>query len=178
MAEIKGKFITLAASLMNVYPTAREKADQQLHAAVGKHWSELDPEGWYDTRLWDGFMKTYVQASASKDNALVTLGRQIYPTVKRTTGFPSRLKTPLDYIKFEFENYLSDHRGADVRPRRLISAREGDVVVEAPAPGYNSKLYVGVFLGILEMIGVRTGQVTQTKSQEQGDPTSEFHITW
>ena len=55
---------------------------------------------------------------------------------------------------------------------------DGHVIVQAPAPGYNSKLYEGVYLGILEMCGVKTGKVIQTQSQENGDPTSEFDITW
>jgi hypothetical protein len=40
-----------------------------------------------------------------------------------------------------------------------------------------SKLYVGVYQGILSMCGVK-GSVAQTKTQEKGDPTSEFVIRW
>ena len=50
--------------------------------------------------------------------------------------------------------------------------------MEAPAPGYDCRLYEGVYLGILEMIGIRSGKVTQEKCQRKGDHTCEFHIKW
>jgi hypothetical protein len=103
---------------------------------------------------------------------------KIYPSIKTAGGLPPALNRPLDLIKFEAEGFLAHHRGADVKPRKFIKAVEHDVVVEAPAPGYNSRLYEGVFLGILEMCGVMTGKVEQTRCQEKGDNTSEFHIMW
>jgi hypothetical protein len=149
-----------------------------LVVKCGKHWNELDPEGWYDTISWGVFMDAYATASVSGDRALVTLGRNIYPAIKQAGGLPQALKTPLDLIKYEAQGFLTDHRGADVQPRKFIRAVDHDVVVEAPAPGYNSRLNEGVFLGILEICGVTTGKVEQTKSQEKGDATSEFHIMW
>lgn len=178
MADVKGKFITLAGSLMSLYKTQLAEADKIVFTKTGRHWNELEPEGWYDTRLFHFFMEAYAKASLSGEQALVTLGRNIYPTIQRTAGLPPHLKTPLDFIKFEAEGYLANHRGSDVIPRTFIKAVEGEVIVQAPAPGYNSKLYEGVFLGILEMCGVKTGKVVQTKSQEKGDSTSEFRITW
>ena len=178
MAQVKGKFITLAGWLMSAYPADREKADTALFIRTGKHWDELDPEDWYDTQLFDVFMRTYAKASPTGDRALVTLGRKVYPTIRDTVGLPPHLRTPLDFIKFEAGGFLANHSGAAVVPRTFVKAVDGDVVVRAPAPGYNSALYIGVFLGILEMCGVKTGKVVQTKSQENGDSTSEFRITW
>ncbi len=51
MAQVKGKFITLTGFLMALYQKPREDADQILYQQVGKHWNELEPEGWYDTKL-------------------------------------------------------------------------------------------------------------------------------
>jgi len=42
MIEIKGKFITLAASLMSIYKDSLEKVNKQLFEETGKHWDELD----------------------------------------------------------------------------------------------------------------------------------------
>ena len=98
MAEIRGKFITLTASLMEVYQEARQEADQRLLAATGKHWNELDPEGWYDIEHYNDFISTYVKASPSREKAMITLGRNIYPTIKQTVGFPPGLTTPIDFI--------------------------------------------------------------------------------
>jgi len=67
-----------------------------------------------------------------------------------------------------------NHRGADVRPRTFITTKDHLVVVRAPAPGYNQKLYEGVFLGILEMCGITTGKVVMTERA----PLFEYTITW
>ncbi len=83
MADVKGKFISLAGSLMNVYQSALLEADKKLFLATKKHWNELDPEGWYDTKLFNLFMTTYATASPSGETAIVTLGRNVYPTIKK-----------------------------------------------------------------------------------------------
>ena len=123
-------------------------------------------------------MDAYAKASVSGNGALVTLGRNIYPAIKQAGGLPQALKTPLNLIKLEADGFLTDHRGADIRPRKFIEAVDHDIVVEAPAPGYSSRFSAGVFLGVLDTCGLTTGKVEQTKSQEKGDATSEFHIMW
>lgn len=178
MVEVRGKYIKLIGSLMSLYPDHRVKVDKLLFEQTGKHYNELEPEGWYDVKWANLFIDEYTKASLSGEEALVTFGRMIYPTLEKIAGFPPSLKTTLDFIKFEAEGFERAHRGSGIKPRKFIKAIEGEVIVEAHSPGYNSKLYQGVFLGILEMRGVRNGKVVQTKSQEKGDPTSEFHITW
>lgn len=178
MAQVKGKYITMVASLMGTYKDARKEVDDELFSQTGKHYNEIEPEDWYDTKWIKMFLDAYAKASPSKEYAMVTFGRQVYPAMKKDNLLPLHLTTPLDYIKFEAEGFRMDHKGTDVKPRRFIKAVDKEVLIEAPAPGYQSKLYEGVYLGILEMLGIRTGKVVQTKSQEKGDNTSEFHITW
>lgn len=178
MADVKGKFITLAGSLMALYPEGLKKANQELHAKTGKNWNGLDPEGWYSTKLFNLFMEAYAESSPTKTAAIVTIGRNVYPLIKKTVGLPQHLNTPLDFIKFEAEGFLMNHKGSDVIPRKFIKEEEKDIIVQAPAPGYNSRLYEGVYLGILEMCGIKSGKVEQIKSIKNGDKTDEFHITW
>lgn len=178
MADVNGKFITLAGSLMSVYPEALAGADKQLQQAVQLRWDQLPPEDWFSTKLLDAFMTTYAAASPTGDRAIVTLGRRVYPTIKKSVGLPPQLKGALDYIKFEAEGFLANHRGADVKPRTFVSIAEREVVVDAPAPGYRSLLYVGVYQGLLELAGEPKGNVEQQLAQERGDPTSRFRITW
>jgi hypothetical protein len=173
MAEIKGKFIQLTADLMGAYPKAVEKADAFMKSQTGKTSRDLDPEGWYDTRIWATFMDAYVEASVTGERALVTLGKKVYPKIKTTVGLPPHLKTPLDFIKFEAEGFIANHRGSDVKPRTFVKAQEGHVIVKAPAPGYSPRLYEGVFLGILEMVGVKNGKCVM---KDANNP--EFEITW
>ena len=178
MARVKGKFITLAGSFLDQSPRFREEADKALFGKTGKHWNELDPEGWYATEHLEQFMLAFSRTPDAREKAIVKFGRLFYPTVKKTTGIPPRVKTPLDYVKFESEGFLSTHKGAGVEPRKIIYAWDRSVLVEATAPGYSSKLFIGMYLGLLEMCGVHTGSVVQIKSQENGDKTSEFKITW
>ncbi len=172
-AEVKGKFITLAGHLMSLFKDGLSTADQELYSKTGRHFNELDPEGWYDTKIFNTFMETYARVSPLKEKAIVNLGRMVYPTIQKTVGLPKELKSPLDFILFEAEGFLDNHRGSDVVPRKFLKKEEKNVVVQAPAPGYNPKLFEGVFYGILEMNGIRNGKVELCDSG-----TCEFRITW
>ena len=169
MAQVKGKFIKLAGFLM--LPAELKIANEYLQGLLGKTHKDLDDEEWYDTSIFDKFMKTCEASSLSKDKIYVTIGKKVYPTIKRTTGLPPHLVTPLDFIKFEADGFLMNHQGAGVTPRKFIKAVDKEVIVEAKAPGYNSKLYEGVWLGILEMCDVKTGKVENTGNDV-------FKITW
>lgn len=180
MAEIKGKFITLACSLLQTKPEARAAALQAVKSMTGKEWSELDPEGWYDTRVL-GAVFDAVEANTSPIlawAALKVIGQRVYPTIEATAGLPKDLRTPLDFVKFEAEGFKANHRGADVVQRKLIKAEPGSVVMEAPSPGYNCAFIEGVFDGILRMCTIMNGKVTQTKCVRKGHSTCEYHIQW
>ena len=174
MAEVKGKFITLTGVLMSAYQNALESAEKELVAMTGKGHKELDPEGWYDAKILDMFMTKYAEGSPTGENAIVTLGRLVYPTIKRTVGIPAEITTPLALILWEADGFKLNHRGYDVTPRKFIKKEDGCVIVQAPAPGYNQKLFEGVFLGILEMYGIKNGRVTMTKAA----PEFEYEIIW
>ncbi|NJO91184.1 MAG: hypothetical protein HC831_21130 [Chloroflexia bacterium] len=177
MSEVRGRYITSAGFLMSLYPKQRVEADRLLYAQTGKHFYELEPEGWYDTKWIKLFLDKYVEASPSGDNALITFGRKIYPAIK--SKLPEHLKTPLDYLRFETEGYVQAHKGPDVRPRKILIALDGEFIVQALVPQWhNSKMYEGVFLGILEMCGVKTGKVTKETILESKESIVEFHVTW
>jgi hypothetical protein len=169
MAQVKGKFIKLVGNLM----LEKEKvlANEFLQEKLNLSHRELVDEGWYDTLIFDRFMSICVENSVSKDNIYLFIGKKVYPTIKKTVGLPEYLSTPLDFIKFEAEGFLMNHQGDDVIPRKFIQVEDKEVIVQAIAPNYNSKLYEGVFLGILEMCAVQTGKV-----ENLGDDT--FKITW
>ncbi len=171
MAEIKGKFIQLTCMLMQHNPEALKKADEYLEDETGCNHLELDPEEYYDTKHWDKTMRILGEHSDNHKEAVINLGKRVYPTIKRTTGFPDHLKTPLDFVKFEADGYLDNHDGDDVIPRKIISEKDNEIVMYAPAPGYDENLYIGVWLGILEMVGITTGKV-----EEMGDHT--YKISW
>lgn len=169
MAQVKGKFIKLAGFLM--LPAEIKIANEYLQGLLGKTHKDLDDEEWYDISIFDKFMKTCEVNSLSKDRIYVTIGKKVYPTIKRTSGMPPHLVTPLDFIKFEADGFLMNHQGIGVTPRKFIKAVDKEVIVEAKAPGYNSKLYEGVWLGILEMCDIKTGKVENTGNDV-------FKITW
>ncbi len=172
MAKNKGKIVSLAYGLMSAYPEAQAAADALVRQETGKSASELDPEGWYDTKIFHEMMEIYGKHSLSgRRTAYLTLGKKVYPTLKKTAGIPDRVKTPLDFIKYEAEGFLANHQGNDVVPRKFLKLTEGDVEVYAPAPGYDELHFEGVYLGILEMCGVKNGKVVNKGG-------SVFQITW
>lgn len=174
MAEVKGKFITLTGARMAVlHKRALAFCDTILVQKTGKHWNELDPEGWYDTKIFEGFMVNYAKTSLVSDRAIVMLGREVYPTIKETVGLPENIKTAYDLILFEAEGFMQNHRGEGVVPRKFIKKELGHVVVQAHAPGYNQKLFEGVYLGILQMFD-EIGTVTFNNENS----VCEYHIKW
>ena len=178
MVEVKGKFITLAAGFIRIYPQYFQKADQRIYEATGLHQHELDPEGWYDVRLYTYLMECYVEASPTKERALITLGRAIYPAIKRTVGFPPELTTPMDFVEFEAQAYLDNLRGPGIRPRKITRVSDRHVVVKFRMDEQPCKIGEGVYQGILEIAGYPNGTVEHHKCIRNRDPECEFHLKW
>ncbi len=120
MAEIKGKFVMLACSLLETKPEAKAQALANVKRLTGSEWNELDPEGWYDTKVLNSVFEA-IEGTSSPIlawAAIKVIGQNVYPTIEKTVGLPKSLKTPLDFVKFEAEGFLANHRGADVIPRQ------------------------------------------------------------
>jgi len=177
MAKVRGNIIQLTASLMSLYPDAQKSADDALFKECGKHWKELKIDDFYETKLWDLMMTAYSKASIQGENALLTVGKKIYPTIKAAGQIPKEIDSALKMIKFEADGFVLYHKGPDVIPRKFLKADEGDVIVLAPSPGYNCKVIEGVYLGILKMFG-KNGTVVQEKCVKKGDSTCQYHISW
>jgi len=171
MAEIKGKFITLTGVLMSAKPEVLSKSNEQLQNDIGLNHLELDPEDFYDTKYWQLFISNYSNTFADPKKAIIDLGKRVYPTIKRTVGLPDHLKTALDYVKYEAEGFLANHSGDDIIPRNIIEESDNHIIMYAPAPGYDETLYIGVWLGILEMCDIFSGKVEKT-----GEST--YKISW
>jgi hypothetical protein len=178
MVEVKGKFIAMTAELMGDCEDARAQADQRLFSSVGRHWNELDAEGWYDVKLWNTFLRAYEEASGLGEEAVVAVGRRVYPTLERTTGLPAWLKTPGDYIRYEAEGYLANVRGRGVAPGRIIKIEDGHAVLEAEVAEYDCALMKGILLGLLDLAGVEGAHVAQTRCVRDGASVCEFEMTW
>lgn len=170
MAQIKGKFITLTGMLASASAEAIQNIDKYLEEQTGLTHLELDPEEFYDVALWDETLKIYTNSFPDPKKALIDLGKRIYPTIKRTAGFPEHLKTPKDFILFEAEGFRLNH-SRDVKPRKIVEETENSVTMYAPAPGYDETLYIGVWLGILEMNGIFSGSVENVGK-------STYKINW
>jgi hypothetical protein len=180
MAQVKGKFITMACSLLEFKPTVKADALQRVKDITGKEWDQLEPEGWYDTRALGAVFEATEehQDPLMAWAAIKVMGRRVYPTIDKTVGLPEHLKTPLDFIRWETGNFLSDHRGSDLVPRKLIQTDPGHVVVEATSPGYDCIVMEGVYEGILEICGIKDYKVTQTRCVKKGDPVCVYDIKW
>lgn len=180
MAEILGKYITMACALLETKPQAKEAALQNVKKLTGKEYNELEPEGWYEAKIAESIYQAIRENTTSiiADASIKLIGQKIFPTIEKTVGFPDHLNTPLDFVKYEAETFKKDHRGSDVKQRNIIESQDGKVIIEATPPGYDCMITEGVYMGILNMCGVKNKQVTQTKCIKKGDPGCEFLIKW
>lgn len=180
MAKLKGKFIQLACNFLSSAPSTQQAAMRAVHNKAGIPHDQLDPEEYYDTSILDAVFKE-IDNNENEMMARVrkkVIGQEVYSTIKYTVGIPEHIKTPLDHVKFEAEGFLLNHSGADVRPRRILSAEDHQVIIEAPSPGYDCTWIEGVFEGILRMTGHPGNVVTQSKCVKKGDDTCVFDIKW
>lgn len=182
MDELRGKFITTAGFAMAYYKDEQAKADAWIKSKVGVSFQDLDPDGWYDLEIFIKFLEIYATASPTGDLAYVTMGEQVFPTVKRAGVLPPELSKPIDFLKFEFDLYLLSLRGPNIHPRKLLQETDGDVRIEVRNPPYKpfDILMEGVFLGAAVMGGAdaSSAKVEQTKCVHKGDSVCEYKITW
>jgi predicted hydrocarbon binding protein len=170
----------MLCSLLEFKSEAKAEVFQKVKSLTGKEWDQLEPEGWYDTKVYGAIFeimeKHYgtVVALAS----IKAMGRRIYPTIDKTVGLPKHLKTPLDWLKWENNSFLNDTRGTGVVPRKFIKTEPGHVIVEAVSPGYSCVLVEGLYESILNICGITDYKVTQTRCVEKGDPVCEYDIQW
>ncbi|HNF16090.1 MAG TPA: hypothetical protein PK453_20685, partial [Leptospiraceae bacterium] len=81
MAEVKGKFITLSCTLLETKPKAKQEALQKVKEMTGKEFDELDPEGWYDTKVFQAVFSS-IEANTSvllAKAAIKLIGQKVYP---------------------------------------------------------------------------------------------------
>jgi hypothetical protein len=180
MDKLRGKFITMAGLSMALYEDERAKADEWLKSKVGKSYIDLDPDGWFDLEIFIKFLEAYATASPTGERAYITTGKQVFFTAKNAGLLPPSLSKPVDFLKFEFNLYLMSLEGPNIHPRKLLQATDGDVRIEVRNPPYLAfdRLMEGVFLGAVEMAGVKNAKVEQTKCTHKGDAVCEYRITW
>jgi len=170
MPQLRGKFITLVGILASDSDEIVQNIDQYLLQTCLLNHLELDPEEFYDVSVFNGVINIYTQMYPDPLEKIIYLGRRLYPTIKRTVGLPPHLNTPKDYVLFETEGFKMIHSD-DVEARKIIEETDRSVTLYAPAPGYPESIFIGVWLGILEMIGVENGEV---------EPLGEsiYRISW
>lgn len=180
MAKSKGKFVTMACTLLELNPEALAEAARTIEQLTGQEWTQLAPEGWYNTNVIESVFQIAEKyyGSIMAWSTIKIMGRRIYPTIAKTAGFPKHLKTPLDWLRWEGQSFLNDHQGRDVAPRNFLKVEPGHIIVEAISPGYNCVLIEGVYEGILEMCKIKTYRVKQTRCVKKGDPVCEYDIAW
>lgn len=180
MAKSKGKFVAMAYTLLELNPEAQIEAARKIKQLTGQDLTQIIPEGWYDTSVIESVFQIVEKyyGSIMAWSTIKVMGRRIYPTIAKTVGLPTHLKTPLDWLRWEGQSFLNDHQGRDVVPRNFLKVETGHIIVEAISPGYNCILVEGVFEGILDMCNIKTYTVKQTRCVKKGNPVCEYDITW
>jgi len=135
------------------------RANKYLVETVGVEHKDIEDEAWYECEVFNRFKDIAIENSISGQRLYYLIGTRVYPTIKESAGMPPHLVTPLDFIKFEAEGYLLNHLGDEIKPREIIKAIDGEVLMEASTPGYNPDFMRGVYAGILKMCGVENFNV-------------------
>jgi len=161
---------------MSLYKKQQKEADDQLFKKTGKYFKELDPDGFYDVEIFEAFIQKYTKASYTGEKALLTLGKRIPPHIKKTQGIPPDIDTALKLILFSAKQFAYDHQG--LSPIKIMRAKEGEVHLRLPNIGYNCLMIEGVYLGILNIFGIKTGKIDHKKCIKKGNSCCEFIITW
>lgn len=174
-AEVLGKFILMCREVIQYRAEHVKMLDEFLYQKIGVKWTEIDPEKFYPCEIFNAYMRKYGEISIAGREAIMFLGTKVYPLIKKTTNMLDHIKTPLEMILFEAEGFRACHRGPDVRERTFIRKEPGHVRVSAPAPGYDQKLYEGVFRGILKMFPEVTMVLV---TMDTGYPDYIYDIRW
>ena len=174
--EIRGQFVTLACSLLETKPEVKAEALNVVNKLTGMSYDKLDPMGWYPVTAFSGVFESLTQKTSTilARAAMKTIGKKVYPTIKAHGGIPAGTDTPLALLKFEAQGFLNAFRGPGVVPRKIVKEAPKDFVVQADMPsGIPPELMEGVYLGILEMCGLKGG----VRVEESGGHYV-YHVTW
>ena len=176
MKQVKGAFIGLTVSLMTLYKEQQKEADKVIFDRTGKYAHELEPEQWYDVSVLDECLKRYASASVTGKRAIVTMGKRVFPTLRRMGKVPSDLKTVFEALTYIADDFVNTIRGAGTV--KVLKATEGHFILQVPDSAFSCLVHEGVCLGVLESFRAEKGSVKQTKCVAQGDRFCELHITW
>lgn len=169
----------MCGELMEIlYPKALETINSTLIRYTGKAWNKLDPNEFYDIRLFSECLQSYSSATKMGTKAISVFGRHFYPTIQSTYGIPPQIKTITDHLKYESEMFIKTHQGVNVEPRKITAKSEKEIQVLTKSVGYDPILFQGVFIGVFQTIGIRSVVVTHTKRQVSYNDYNEFKITW
>ena len=80
MAKIKGKFIMMACSLLELNPAAKREASQTVKRLTGNAWGRLTPEGWYDASVIDAVFQVAEKqyGNLMGPTVIKVMGRRVY----------------------------------------------------------------------------------------------------
>lgn len=174
--EIRGQFVTLACSLLETKPDLKAEALRAVNKVTGLNYDKLEPMGWYPVAAFAGVFETIIKKTNPilASAAMKIIGNKVYPTIKAHGGIPAGIETPLALLKFEAQGFLNSFRGIGVAPRKFIKEAPKELVVQADMPGGIPKeLMEGVYLGILEMCGVK-GKVLV----EESNGHAIYNVSW
>jgi len=173
MVEIQGKFITLAGMLLADKPEVLATINEFIEEETGCTHLELDPNDYYDIEIWIKLLQHYRNSFDDHDQSLVDLGKRFYPTMKRTGDIDIiNSKNPLDYLRDEINKSDEMIKGANgALQKKIIEENDNEVIMLAPSINTGSFLHIGVWLGLFEMLDIKTGGVEDLGNHK-------FRIYW
>ena len=170
MREVAGRFILLADQM------AGEQVRRSARASMDIEIEDIDPDGWYDL---DTTLISY--QNSILDNALggrlglIMLGKQVFPTIKKTTDQLDAFNDPISVFKAMPDFYHLNNRGDDLGAYYTENITETSLNMRENVP-HLTDFHTGMWEGIVRMYPEQYifRGVEVLKRKEEGEPFSEY----
>jgi len=150
MAEIKGKFIALAGILLSDKPELLEKANEQLVKKYGYTHQFIAYEDYYDSQIFSEFLVAYSTSQEQPEDALTYFGRRAIALLQRSSSFPGSISSVDELLKIQTEILEQNHHYEQLTWPSIVTSSAHSITIFAPAPEYDSRIFPGMWLELLE----------------------------
>ena len=174
MGEVAGRFILLADQMAGeqVRRSARESMDISIE--------DMDPNGWYDLdSTLIAYQKSILDNPMGGRIGLTLLGKQVFPTIKKTTDQLDTFTDPISVFKVIQDFYLMNNRADDLGAYYTENITETSLTMRENVP-HLTDFHAGMWEGVVRMYVDKYifKKVEVLKRKEEGEPFSEYLVNY
>jgi len=174
MTEVAGRFILLADQMAGgqVKRSARESMDVSVE--------DIDPDGWYDLdNTLIAYQKSILSNPVGGRIGLTLLGKQVFPTIKKTTDQLDAFTDPISVFKVMQDFYLMNNRGDDSGAYYTENITETSLNMRENV-AHLTDFHAGMWEGVVRIYVNKYifKSVEVLKRKEEGEPYSVYRVNY